>query len=78
MEENNNEIKVENLESDAVERKRVSVPLIPFIIVVVVGIVVFASFLKLFVFNEKNDLKEVKTEQNITADIIVEKNVLQY
>ena len=78
MEENNNNMNVENLDNNTVERKRVSVPLIPFIIVVVAGIVLFAVLVKCIVFNKPESKETTVPEQNITADIIVETNGLQY
>lgn len=78
MEENNNNMNVENTGSSTVERKRVSVPLIPFIVVVILGIVLFVSLLKLMVFNKSDNLKTAEPSQEITANIIVETNGLQY
>ena len=78
MEENNNDLKVENLESSAVDRKRVSVPLIPFILIVIVGIIVFVVVLKLFVFNKNDKSTNTVPSQEITANIVVESDGLQY
>ena len=75
MEENQ---ETTNQTRPVMERKQISIPLVGGILIIVVGVVVFAAALKLLVFSEKKVVETKPVNVNETAEIVVDTPQIQY
>ncbi len=75
MEENQ---ETTNQTRPVMERKQISIPLVGGILIIIVGVVVFAAALKLLIFNEPKVVETKPVNVNETAEIVVDTPQIQY
>ena len=81
MEENqepSNETVQANVQSNGMERRQISIPLVGGILIIIVGVLIFVSALKLLVFNDKKEVNVQPVNANETAEIVVDTPQIQY
>ena len=81
MEENQeptNETVQQNVHTNGMERRQISIPLVGGILIIVVGVVIFAAVLKLLVFSSPKAKEVQPVNANETAEIVVDTPQIQY